>query len=381
MAVMIVLSIGVGVGLGLLTKASLWIYGFLIDVVWEWLPDGLSIDATSLPWLLAVLVVGGLLVGVGQLRLGDPPKPLEETVAAVRAGEGIDPRSVPAAIGNTLAALTAGAPLGPESGLIAVLGGIYYEAKARMDASARRAFGLLTGAEDGPWRYAPAIIAGGALIVVFHLLPGGTDLSFVPAYRGGDEALALLLAIAAGAAGGILGVGARELEGRAHDLRLFERMPLVAGPVGGIAVALLAVPSTLVLFSGHEQMSVLFERRVDATELVYAGAAKLVAVVIVVGAGWKGGTIFPLMFIAGALAVGIADALGLEAVVLYAAAIGGAVAGALRSIALGLIIALLVVPSDLIPLIVVGAAAGVTALRISGGRTLRAGRDGPAPAG
>jgi hypothetical protein len=105
--------------------------------------------------------------------------------------------------------------------------------------------------------------------------------------------------------------------------------------------------------------------------LLYAGIAKLLALLVVIAAGWKGGTIFPLMFIAGALAVGVGDLLGLDPVVLYAAAIGGAVAGALKSMALGLIISLLVVPVSLVPLIVVGAAAGVIVLRPMGARRQR----------
>ena len=110
-------------------------------------------------------------------------------------------------------------------------------------------------------------------------------------------------------------------------------------------------------------MAVIFDRGTDRAELLYAGGAKLLAVLVVVATGWKGGTIFPLMFLAGALAEGVADATGLDPSVAYAAAIAGAVAGHLRSLPLGAFMALLVVPTSLLLAILVGAAGGVTALR------------------
>ena len=106
-------------------------------------------------------------------------------------------------------------------------------------------------------------------------------------------------------------------------------------------------------------------------QLLYGGAAKLVAMLVVIAAGWKGGTVFPLMFIAGALAVGAADVLGLQAVVLYAAAIAGAVAGALRSVALGVVVALLVVPASLTLVLLAGAASAAVVLRASARRQPR----------
>jgi hypothetical protein len=76
----------------------------------------------------------------------------------------------------------------------------------------------------------------------------------------------------------------------------------------------------------------------------------------VIALGWKGGPIFPLMFISGALAVAAGDALGIEGLALYAGGVVGAVAGGLRSMVLGVLVALLVVPSSLLLPMVAGAA-------------------------
>lgn len=366
-AQMVLLAIAVGFVLGVLTKVALWLYERLIDLVWAWLPDQLGLDADAFLFMAVVLVVGGILVGVGQHALGYLPRPLEETTADIAAGKGIDYRTIPAVLANTVPALGAGAPLGPESGLIAVIGGVYFWLKERMDASATHAYRVLTGQADGeaskPWRIAPSLIAGITIMAVFHWLPGGRGTSFVPGVGDVSEVGVLLLALAAGILGGVLGIAARRLEARARALQLFKALPIVSAPVAGLAVAVLAIPSSLVLFSGTEGLTELFGGEADAGELLYAGGAKLVAVLIVLAGGWKGGTVFPTMFIAGALAVGVADLAGLETTVPYAAAIAGAVAAHLRSVALGALISLIVVPPSLLVTLLLGALGGSVALR------------------
>lgn len=370
--VMVVLALAVGVVLGVLTKAALWLYEFVVDLVWHWLPEQFGLAGDTFLFMALVLVVGGILVGIGQLLLGYLPRPLEDTVQEVSEGRGVDYRSIPSVLANTLPALGAGAPLGPESGLIAVIGGIYFWLKERMDDSATRAFRSLTGNEEGevsrPWRLAPSLIAGLTVIAVFRTLSDGADLSAVPAV--GDEGAVgvLLLALATGVLAGLVGIVARRLESGARALRLFDRIPLLAAPLGGLLVAVLALPSTLVLFSGAEEMSALFAGDADPLELLYAGGAKLAAMVVVIAAGWKGGTVFPLMFIGAALAVGVAGIAGLDPAVMYAAAVAGVVAGHLRSLALGVVVALLVVPGSLLLVLIVGAAGGTVALRFVGGQ-------------
>ncbi len=367
---MVGLALGVGVVLGILTKAALWLYEFVVDLVWHWMPERLGLGGDEFLFMVVVLVVGGILVGVGQSLLGYLPRPLEETVQEVTQGRGVDYRSIPSVLANTLPALGAGAPLGPESGLIAVIGGIYFWLKERMDDSATLAFRLMTGDAQGeasrPWRLAPSLIAGLTLIAVFRALSDGGDLSTVPSARDDGPMGLLLLALGTGVVAGLVGIVARRCESWARDLRLFERRPLLAAPVGGLLVAVLAMPSMLVLFSGAEEITSLFEGGTDALQLLYSGGAKFAAMIVVIAAGWKGGTVFPLMFIGAALAVGVADLTGLDPVVMYAAAVAGSIAGHLRSLALGTVVALLVVPSSLLLVLIVGAAGGTVALRVVG---------------
>ena len=50
--------------------------------------------------------------------------------------------------------------------------------------------------------------------------------------------------------------------------------------------------------------------------ILYAGVAKWVALLLVIALGWKGGPIFPLMFISGALAVAAGETFGVDGLAL-----------------------------------------------------------------
>jgi H+/Cl- antiporter ClcA len=360
-------AIVVGAILGVVMKSVLWLFDGTIYVLWDWLPEQVDVDPESFGYMVIVLGGGGLLVGIGQRFLGYHPDALDVVIEQVKEGEGIDYRTIPRTLLNSVFALGSGGPLGPEAALVAVIGGVYYWAKERMDKVALLAYHTVTGTGEQdtskPWQYAPAVIAGIVLVLVFRALPGGVDLSYVPTSASPGAASAVLLAVAAGIAGGVLGLGSVHLEGRLRGLGLFDRAPLLTGVVGGLIVAILAVPSFLVLFSGAEQMGALFDGSTSTGEMFYAGVAKWAGLLIVITLGWKGGPIFPLMFISGALAVAAGDAFGVEGLALYAGGVAGAVTGGLRSMALGVLVALLVVPASMVLLMVAGAAGAGLVLR------------------
>jgi len=363
----LLIAVVVGALLGVVMKAVLWLFDGVIHVLWNWLPDQLDVDPQSIGYMAAVLGLGGLLVGLGQRYLGYHPQPLEVVIEQVKEGEGVDHRTIPQTLVNSVFALGSGGPLGPESALVAVIGGGYYWAKQRMEGLALLAYRTVMGRDDEdvskPWQYAPTVIAVVVLVLVFRALPGGVDLSFVPASDSPGAATALVLAVVAGIAGGILGLGSFHLESRLRKLVLFDRFPIPAAIGGGLAVAVLAIPSFLVLFSGAEQMEALFDGSTSTGEILYAGVAKWVALLLVITLGWKGGPIFPLMFISGALAVGAGEAFGVDGLALYAGGVAGAVAGGLRSMVLGVVVALLVVPASMVLLMVAGAAGAGLVLR------------------
>lgn len=363
------LAIAVGALLGALTKGVIALFDGVITLLWETLPEQAGLDASGAGYVVAVLAVGGLLVGLGQRFLGYHPKPLDTVVDDVRHGGGVDHRTIPQTLANSVASLGFGAPLGPEAALVSVVGGVFYWAKQHMEDLAVAAHAALRGRpDDGStrWRYAPALVAGIFVVLVFHALPGGVDLRFVP--RPSDPAApgAVIPALVAGLVGGAFGLVTDRVEGRMRDRRSYDRAPVAVAVVGGLVVAALAVPSPLVLFSGTEHLRALFDGSTSDATLVYAAAAKWVAIMVVFATGWKGGPVFPLMFMSGALGVAAGHALGVEPVVLYAGAIAGAASGALGSVAFGALAALLVVPPPLLPLVVAGSAGAGAVLYVSG---------------
>jgi H+/Cl- antiporter ClcA len=361
-------AIGVlmGVVVAVITKAVISLYAAVIHVVFSWVPDTLDVDGSGAPYLFVALGVGGLLVGLGQKFLGYHPEPLDKVMDDITEGKGVDYRSIPRTIANSVAALGFGGPVGPEASLVAVIGGLYYWMNERMERFALLAYRTLMGRSDGDdsaaWRYAPSVVAVITTVLVFRAIPGGTDLSFVPEYESPGRGRALAIALVVGAVAGLVGIATSAVESRARGLRLFDRAPVVFGVVGGLIVAALAVQSSLVLFSGAEQMESLFDGSVSNAELWYSAGAKWVALMAVLALGWKGGPIFPLMYICGAVGIAAGASLGIgeEGLILYAAAIAGAVSGHLKNVVFGVLVALLVVPASmLVLLIVAGAGAGI----------------------
>jgi H+/Cl- antiporter ClcA len=210
------------------------------------------------------------------------------------------------------------------------------------------------------------VVAVVVLVIVFRALPGGVDLTFVPRSVDPGSPSALAQALLAGAVGGVLGLISSQVEARMRDLRLYDRAPVLVALAGGLVVAVLATPSFLVLFSGTEDMRLLFDGSQSPAALTYGAAAKWLAMMVVFATGWKGGPVFPLIFVAGALAVAASAGVGVVPVILYAGGIAGAATGALRSMAAGALVTLLVVPASLFTLILTGAAgAGVVPFAVS----------------
>lgn len=360
----LLLAVVVGAALAIVTKVIFELFLWIIDLLWDWLPARVGVDPADLWYLVVVLGTGGLLVGLGNRFLGYEPRPLEEIAEELKQGEGIDYRRVPRSLANSVASLGFGGPLGPQAAVVSVVGGLYFWIRDRMEAVARNTFAIITGRDvtgaGKPWRYAPTVVMAATVVAVFRELPGGIDLSFVPIPENPAGLTAVATATIAGLLGGMLGKFSSSMHARVRNQGWFRRSPELVGIAGGLVVALLASGSFLVPFSGAEQVGALFDGSIDAAEMTYAGVAKWLGLLVVLATGWKGGPIFPLMFVAGALAMAAGDAFGFDGVIIYAGGIAGVVTGVLRSIALGVIIALLVVPPALLaPLLVGGAAAGL----------------------
>ena len=315
----------VGVVSALVLYALDWLSAEAEDVLWAHLPGALGVDPDSRWWIFAMLTGAGLLVGLvvwlvpghggrdsATTELIAPPLPL---------------RVLPSLALVTVLGLAGGVSLGPENPIIAINTALLVALVARlwprvptdlvMMLAAAATIGALFGTpvaaalvftgvvagfpRGGPLfdrLFLPLVSAGaGAMTMDAFGRPfASMDLPDLGVPDIGDVGISLVVAtLAAGAA--LLGVLAFP-----HVHRFFHglRNPVLYVTLGGVVLGVLgAVGGPLTLFKGSEQSFELVQQRADLStwNLVLIVAVKLVALVVAAAAGFRGGRIFPAVFI------------------------------------------------------------------------------------
>jgi H+/Cl- antiporter ClcA len=341
----------IGIPAGLLAAGFLALVHQLENVLWTDLPNELGYS--SPPWYLVVglPVLGALLVVAARALLpGDgghsPIKGLSTDPTPLSAGPGV----VLAALGT----LSFGAVLGPEAPLIA-LGSVVGMAAARMAKLGERETAVLATA--GSFSAISALF-GGPLVAGFLMVEAGVGLgaALIPALLPGLVAAAcgyvvfiglgnfagiqettlevpdlplydgtsvpdLLAAVAIGVITALIVQAVRGLGARTDSLRTGERavpastrrIPGVSMPVllvaGGLTVGLLALSaeglgadSQDVLFSGQASLPSLIGEG-SASIILLLIAAKALAYGVSLGCGFRGGPVFPGIFLGVAVAM------------------------------------------------------------------------------
>jgi len=335
---LVLLGAAVGIPSALAAALFLALVHDMEHWLWHDLPDALG--HSSPPWYLVIALpaVGGLIVAVVRLLLpgNGGHRPLDGL------GMGATPIAYgPGIVLAGLGTLSFGAVLGPEAPLIALgsvvgmLATLFHRANEREEAVLATAgsFSAISALFGGPLVGGMLMIEGGlamgtALLPV--ILPGFVAaavgyLIFVgfgdwggleaqslavpnlPPYDGvhfGD----LTVAVSVGILGALVVVGARRF-GRVLDGKGQSRksMPFLL-ILGGLAVGLLAqtadwlgANSQDVLFSGQASVPVLVAS--DSTKIVLIlFVAKAIAYAVSLGAGFRGGPVFPAIFLGIALA-------------------------------------------------------------------------------
>ena len=328
------------IGLGALigAPAALVASLFLVTVheiehwLWTDLPDQLGRD--SPPWYLVVglPVVGGFIVWVARHYLpGDGGhSPLDGL------GGGVTPlRYVPGVVLAALGTLPFGAVLGPEAPLIALGSavGVSVAPLLKLDTRGRRvvgtagSFSAISALFGGPLVAAFLLLEGGLAVgtmLVPALLPGlvaaavgyllftglgdwggldeaGLAVPDLPAYEG-THVVDLLLAIVVGVLTALVIAMARRLAERVDEVATRERL-LSSLLVGGFVVGLLAYTASVmgaeadqVLFSGQAAVpSAVAETSVGVLLVILV--AKSIGYAVCLGCGFRGGPVFPAIFI------------------------------------------------------------------------------------
>ncbi|WP_371528122.1 ion channel protein [Streptomyces sp. NBC_01283] len=322
------LLVGVGSSLALLLLS--FVAERLQDLLWDALPDAVGVSGTSAGWIIGVLTVAGLVVGLivwkvpghagpdpATLGLVDPPLPV---------------RVLPGIALAVVVGLAGGVSLGPENPITAINIALAYalgvQVMPRTPAAdwvalaAAGTIGALFGTPvaaalilsetvtaPGPdprplWDrlFAPLVAAGaGALTTVLIAHP--TFQIDIPAYSGphwGDILSAMVISTGAAA------VGLCAVYAFPHLHRAFRQLghPVLMLTVGGLVLgALGALGGHLTLFKGLEEMKELTAEAADhdAGNLLLLALVKILALCVAATCGFRGGRIFPAVFVGVAL--------------------------------------------------------------------------------
>ncbi len=329
LVVLAVPSIIIGVVCALLLWGLEQVASLLETAVWQNLPDAVGIPRDS-PWLtLGILTLTGLAVGLVAQFVPGHAGPDSATTELDTPPPSL--REVPSIALAVMLSLAGGVSLGPENPIIAINCALAVAVCARFlrAVPAKAAVLLASAATIGALFGTPvaaalvltgtvaAVRGGGSLwdklflpvaaaasgAITMHLL-GSPSLMFdVPAYGGPspiDFATGLLVALASAALGVLAAFALPWVHRAFHALR----SPVLFTTLGGLLLGVLGIiGGQITLFKGLEQTGELIENPGDYTsgQLALFAVVKIVALLIAASAGFRGGRIFPSVFIGVAL--------------------------------------------------------------------------------
>jgi len=333
---LVLLGAAIGVPAALVAALFLALVHDLEHWLWHDLPDALG--HSSAPWYLVVglPVAGAAIVVAARLLLpGDGGhSPIEGLSMAPTP-----PSHAPGVALAALGTLPFGAVLGPEAPVIA-LGSVVGVAAARFSPAGERetrvlasagGFAAISALFGGPLVAGMLLVEGGigmGAMLLPVLLPGlvaagigylvfvgfgdwggleapGLVVSDLPLYDG-VHLLDLVVAVVIGVVGALIVLVARRAGERVHGLDGALGLPaLLLG--GGLAVGLLAelggqlgADPLDILFSGQASLNAVTS---SSTKIVLVLlVAKLLAYAVSLGCGFRGGPVFPAIFLGVALA-------------------------------------------------------------------------------
>lgn len=321
--------------IGVVSALALWLIEALAHAlehwVWEVVPESFGFANDSWWWMLGILTLTGLSVGLVVWLApghGGHDSATVELVAPV-----LPLRALPGVAAVIVLGLAGGVSLGPESPIIAIntaiavaflarfMPGVPTELAVLMTAAGTigAMFGTPVAAALVFTGIVAAIRVGGSLwdklflpltsagagAVVMSLLGGPSFAMALDPYLDPQPLDVLLGAAVAAAAALLATVGSLAFP---HVHRFFHglRHPVLYITLGGVALGILGIiGGKITLFKGLAEMSELIATRDDYSiaGLLLVIAVKLVALVVAASAGFRGGRIFPAVFIG--VAVGI----------------------------------------------------------------------------
>ena len=312
-------------GLGALGGIIAGIYWLILEFMME------SLHGIQGLWVIPLMAFGGLLAGLIIHWIGDPGE-IQLIVNNIRfKGGRLDYRNNPSMILSSLICIAVGGSLGPEAPLIQVTGstGSWLARKLKLKGEDVRSltiagmasgFTALFGAPLGGSLFSleilhhkyvveyyqaliPAIVASCTSYLVFLLI---TSIGLGPTWHfpvyGGSSVYDFLWAIAYGAMAAAVGwlfiFSVRTFK------KIFSQInwPIfVKTAVGGLLLGIIAYYLPITRYFSHHEVSELISGHFTLYLLFAILLAKILAIVITVTSGWRGGFIIPLFFVGATL--------------------------------------------------------------------------------
>ncbi len=405
------LVLGAVIGVPVATIAYFFLEGIgkVQTEIFSDLPVSLGFHGEPVWWPLPWLALSGLLVALAIRYL--PGTGGHEPSEGFQAGGPVSPIDLFGIVAASFATLSLGVVLGPEAPLIAIGSGLGVLAVhlAKRDAPAMAsvviggagsfaAIATLLGSPlvgafllmevvglGGPTMemvLLPGLLAAGVGSLVFvgldHLTGFGTFTLSIPQipHTGSPTGAEFLWAVGIGLAAAVLATYifrvARLLRPIVAPRRLL-LTPVVGLAVGGLAIAFAegtGRSSSDVLFSGQSELPTLVQHAASWTvgALVLLLACKSIAYAISLSS-FRGGPIFPAMFIGATGGIALSHLSGLPMIAGAAMGVGAMTAGALKLPLTAVLLPSLLFPTDaleLIPVVIVAVVVSyVTAIWIS----------------
>lgn len=371
--------------IGGVAALALWalegLAGLLETGLWSGLPHLLGIDGSSGWWIVAVLTATGAAVGLVVWLVPGHAGPDSATTELVDQPPA--PAVIPSLALAAVLALAGGVSLGPENPIIAINASILVALGARvLKAVPSRLIQLMSAAATVGAMFGTPVAAALVFTGVVAALPAGGalwDRLFLPLVAAGsgsvtarllshpqfglplpaytaihwqDVVSVCAIAVVAAALGAAGAFAFPWIHRGFHALKY----PFVVTLAGGLVLGILgAIGGPITLFKGLSQMGELIQHRSDygAWQLVLIVLVKLAALLVAASAGFRGGRVFPAVFIGTAVGLLAATVVpGIPLVVAVAAGVLGMTLAVARDGWIAIFVAVAVTQSVLALLLV-----------------------------
>lgn len=379
---------------GAAAGSAIWAFFFLMNLglglLWTALPERL--DFAAFP--IVACTIGGVVVGLIQKHVGELPEELSDVMCTVKETGRYPHDKLGRTAAAALAPLVFGGSIGPEAGLTGIIAGLCtwvgermrrfgsdFQELTRLGMSAALSaifaaplYGFVAPLAGDPSRdeqivlpkrrkavlYAVAVVGALAPFVALQTLFGraGGLPHFDGMVIGQTELLWTVPLLIVGAAAGWLYHGfdwaARKLA------RLFGAKVVLRAMFAGLALGIAGTALPFVMFSGEHQLTELAGEWTELAAIVLfaTGALKLFLTPLCIHCGWRGGTIFPLVFSGACLGYAVAAVSGCDAVFCVAVAAAAVCGGAMRNPVMAALLLVLCFPVTALPATLLAAAAG-----------------------